>query len=100
MAERPTFEVKAGDQVTVYAAMHNAIYSVVLAYVVPSILIILAIFLLVRSGISELTAAISSLGILAVYFWSLYLFRNKIGKKIRFTVGKKHDQTIQPEKLG
>lgn len=100
VAERPGFEIKAGERVIVYATTNNAIYSVVLAYVIPSVLIILAVFLLVRAGISELAAAIASLFILAVYFWLLYQFRNKIGKKIKFTVEKKDSPTVETEKLG
>lgn len=99
IAERPDFEIKAGERVTVYAAMNNAIYSVFLAYVMPSILIVSVIFLLIKTGTGELAAAIGSLVILTVYFWCLYLFRNKIGKKIKFTV-RKQDRLIEPEKLG
>lgn len=100
IAERPGFEIKAGDRVTVYATMNNAIYSVALAYVVPSALIILAVFMLVRIGVSELGAACASLAIPAAYFLILYQFRNKIGNKIKFTVEKKDSHTVEPEKLG
>lgn len=100
VAERPGFEIKAGERVIIYATTNNAIYSVVLAYVIPSVLIILAVFLLVRAGTSEVAAAIASLVILAVYFWMLYQFRKKIGKKIKFTVEKKDSHTVEPEKLG
>lgn len=100
VAERPPFEVKAGDRVTVYAAMNNAVFSVIVAYVVPSVLIVLAIFLLVRIGVSELMAAIGSLALIALYFWMLYLLRDKIGKKIRFTVRKKDNGDFKTEKLG
>lgn len=99
IAERPAFEIKAGDRVVVNAAMGNAIYSVIVAYVLPSILIISAIFFLVRAGASELAAATASLVLLAGYFWALYLFRNKIGKKIKFTVSKKDRDEIESRKL-
>lgn len=99
IAERPAFEIKAGDRVVVYAALGNAVYSVILAYVIPSVLIILAIFLLVRTGIGELAAAVTSLVLLAGYFWTLYLFRNKIGKKIKFTVSKKDRDETETRKL-
>lgn len=99
IAKRPAFEIKAGDRVVVYAALGNAVYSVILAYVIPSVLIILAIFLLVRTGIGELAAAVTSLVLLAGYFWTLYLFRNKIGKKIKFTVSKKDRDETETRKL-
>lgn len=88
VAERPVFEIKSGDKVIVYAAMNNAVYSVMLAYVAPSVLILTAIFFLEKSGNSELMAAIISIVLLAFYFFILYRFRNKISQKIRFTVEK------------
>lgn len=87
-AQRPDEELSIGDKVTVYAAMNNAVYSVILAYVMPSVLIISSIFFIEKSGSNELHAAIASLVLLAVYFVILYLFRNKISKKIQFTVEK------------
>lgn len=85
---RPTGDIQVGDKVMVYASVSNAFYSVFLAYIMPSILIIAAIFFLEKSGSNELTAAVSSLVLLIVYFFILYLCRNKISKKIKFTVEK------------
>lgn len=85
---RPAGNFQIGDKVMVYAAMSNAVYSVILAYVMPSILIIAAIFFLQETGSNELSAAVTSLLLLIIYFFILYLFRNKIGKKIKFTVKK------------
>jgi len=87
-AKRPEGDFCLGDRVTVYASLRNALYSVVIAYVMPSILIIAGIFFLEKSGNDELTAAVGSLLLLIFYFIMLYLFRNKISKKIRFTVQK------------
>lgn len=88
-AQRPAEEIRIGDQVMVYAAMSNVAYSVILAYVMPSVLILTGIFLLEKSGISELQAAVSSLILLVIYFFILFLFRHKISKKIKFTVQTK-----------
>lgn len=88
-AKRPEAELRVGERVTVYAALDNAVYSVILAYVLPSVLLLAAILFLEKSGSSEMQAAVSSLILLAVYFFTLYLFRNKIGQKITFTVQSK-----------
>ena len=87
-AQRPREELRPGDRVIVYASVNNAFYSVLLAYIMPSILIIATIFFLEKSGSSELYAAISSLILLAGYFIILYFCRNKIARKINFTVEK------------
>ena len=81
-AQRPREELRPGDKVIVYASVNNAFYSVLLAYIMPSILIIATIFFL------EKYAAISSLILLAGYFIILYFCRNKIARKINFTVEK------------
>lgn len=88
IAQRPEDDIHIGDKVTVYASISNAAYSVVAAYLAPSVLIIVTVFGLVKSGSNELYAAVTSLLLLAAYFFILYLFRNKISKKIRFTVQK------------
>lgn len=85
---RPEGDLQVGDKVMVYASMNNAFYSVLLAYILPSLLIIAAIFFLEKSGCSELIAAISSLALLVLYFFILYLTRDKISKRIKFTVEK------------
>lgn len=87
-AARPSFDVVAGDKVIVYAAMGNAVYSVLLAYIIPSVVIVAGLFLLLTAGLSEIIAAISSLALITAYFFILYLCRNRVGKKIRFTVEK------------
>ena len=82
----PHKEFKVGDKVMVSANVENAFYSVLLAYILPSILILVAIFLFTWWKNDELSAAIFALGIAALYFFILYLLRNKIGKKIKFTI--------------
>lgn len=89
-ALRPDFEISTGDKITVYATTHNAAYSVILAYVLPSVLLIAGITVLVSFKISETLAAAGALAILAIYYTGLYLNRDKIGKKIIFTVEKQN----------
>lgn len=79
-------EIKVGDKVMVYANLSNAFYSVWLAYILPSILIIVSIFFFQWTGYHELTSAIIALILLVLYFFILYLFRNKIHKKIKFSI--------------
>ncbi|WP_251622375.1 SoxR reducing system RseC family protein [Odoribacter lunatus] len=87
-AERPSFPIAAGDKVTVYASLNNAVYSVILAYIIPVIIIILLLFLLLYLGCDETLAAVSALGGITVYFIILYLNRRRIGRKIKFTIEK------------
>ena len=85
-AEKPNEEIKIGDKVIVSASTQNAMLSVLLAYIVPSILIIAVLALLILAGTSEVLAATLSLTTTTVYFIVLYLLRNKFAKKIKFKV--------------
>ena len=85
-AEKPNEDVKIGDKVIVSASTQNAMLSVLLAYIVPSILIIAVLALLILAGTSEVLAATLSLTTTTVYFIVLYLLRNKFSKKIKFKV--------------
>ena len=84
--EKPNEDVKIGDKVIVSASTQNAMLSVLLAYIVPSVLIIAILTLLILAGISEILAATLSLTATTVYFIVLYLLRNKFAKKIKFKV--------------
>ena len=88
-AELPLFPVTPGDKVTVYASLNNAVYSVVLAYVIPVLIIIAFICLLLHFGVGETVAAFGALGGIVVYFVLLYLNRKRIGGKIKFTLEKR-----------
>lgn len=85
-AERPSFPVKPGDKVNVTASIGNAVYSVILAYVLPVILIIAIIIILLKTGTGETAAAAGALIGVIIYFVLLYFNRNRIGKKIKFTI--------------
>ena len=85
-AMRPSFPVKAGDRVRVAASLRNAVLSTLLAYVVPSAVIIATLAGLLQAGAGETIAAIGALGAATIYFFILYLLRNKFARKIKFEV--------------
>ena len=85
-AEKPNEDVKIGDKVIVSASTQNAMLSVLLAYIVPSVLIIVILTLLILAGVSEVMAATLSLIAISAYFICLYLLRNKFAQKIKFKV--------------
>lgn len=93
-AQRPDFPVKRSQKVMVYARMEDALFSVLVAYVFPAILIIGLIAWLTLTGQDELLAALVALGSVVCYYVILYLFRKKIGKKIKFTVEKFEEEEI------
>ncbi len=94
-AVRPSFPVSVGERVTVYASLGNAVYSVVLAYILPTVILLTLLIIFVALGCNETASAGIALGGLVIYFLILYLYREKIGKKIKFTVEKKPEYEIR-----
>lgn len=82
----PDFPVKTGDRVRVVAGMRNAMLSVMMAYVIPSVVLLGSVAALLVSGAGELAAACGALAITAVYFLVLYQFRSFFSKKIKFEI--------------
>ncbi len=96
----PDFEVETGDRVMVYATLNSGIYSVLFAYLIPSLWLIVSIALSMAAGLSEIMAAIASLMLLGIYFFILYLFRNRMGKKITFTIKKINEKQDEAKIIG
>lgn len=81
-------EIRVGDTVDVEGTVSQGLRAVYLCYLIPLVLMILFLFLGYHIG-GELTGIVFSLFILTVYYFVLYLCRNKIGKHFCFTVHKK-----------
>ena len=54
----------------------------------PFLLVFVLLIALLQSGISELVAGLSGLGVLGAYYVVLYRFRNRIAKEIQFSISK------------
>jgi sigma-E factor negative regulatory protein RseC len=82
----PTLHV--GDQVTLAGSVRQGLRASFLAYVVPLILMVIALFVGTRLA-GEATGAIAALIVLALYYGVLYLLRDKIGRKFEFKINSK-----------
>ena len=79
----PTLQV--GDKVTLIGSVHQGLRASVLAYIVPLILMLIALFIGTRYS-GDGTGALAALLVLALYYGVLYLFRDKLGKKFAFSL--------------
>ena len=77
-----------GEAVKVGARQSLGIAAVLLCYVVPLVVLVGALATAVSLNCSEGIAALISLGATAIYFAVLYLLRNRISKKVIFTIDK------------
>ncbi len=79
---------QVGETVEVSVQQQMGIKAVMIAYVFPFLLVMAVLLGLLESGTGELTAGLSSLGLLAVYYGVLMLFRHRIAKDIVFEIHK------------
>ena len=82
-------EFKVGERVRVALLNKNmALSSVVWGYVLPLVVMIATLLILKGIGLGDGIAALLSVGVVGIYYVMLYIFRNKIDKKIQFTIIK------------
>ena len=79
----PTLHV--GDGVTLVGSVRQGLRASVIAYVVPLVLMVIALFIGTRLA-GEGTGALAALLVLALYYGVLYLFRDKLGKEFAFEI--------------
>lgn len=79
----PTLHV--GDSVTLVGSVRQGLRASVIAYVVPLVLMVAALFAVSRLY-GEGIGALAALLVLALYYGVLYLFRDKLGKEFAFEI--------------
>ncbi|HCT30099.1 MAG TPA: hypothetical protein DIW31_05080 [Bacteroidales bacterium] len=82
---------KIGEHVNVYIEERMGAYAVFFAYGFPFLLMVLVLFIGYYNKLSEPIMGLSVILLLTIYYVSLYLLRNQIGKKVTFKVGKLSD---------
>ncbi|MBR6031793.1 MAG: SoxR reducing system RseC family protein [Bacteroidaceae bacterium] len=79
----PTLQV--GDSVTLTGSVRQGLRASVLAYIVPLILMVAALFACSHLY-GEGTGALAALLVLALYYGVLYMMRDRLGKEFEFEI--------------
>ena len=79
-------DLKVGDTVNVVLSGSLGVKAIWLAYVIPLALLLAAIFVFSHCGVQELYVGLLSLGVTALYYAVLALFRNRLSKVFTFTI--------------
>lgn len=79
----PTLQV--GDNVTLIGSVRQGLRASVLAYVIPLIIMLVALYVGTRLG-GDGIGAIAALLFLAIYYGILFLFRDKLDKQFSFKI--------------
>lgn len=74
-----------GDAVEVQVLESRGMLAVLLAYIIPSILLLGGLIVLLQF-FSELAAVLLTLTVVAVYYLVLYFFRNRLQNKFTFEI--------------
>ena len=80
--------VSVGDEVRVLMTQVMGTKAIVIGYVIPSVVVLAGLFVLIGVGINEGIAALASLVLLTVYYFELYLLRDKLKKEFNFKIEK------------
>ena len=83
-AERAA-KLNVGDEVVVAVSQQRGMQAVLLAYILPAIVVILSLILLLKL-LPEPLAILSALAVLGIYYYVLYLFRNKLNAKFIMSI--------------
>ncbi len=84
--EASTYSI--GEEVKVSAKQSLGVMAVLLCYVVPLIVLVAVLAVAVSLGITEGVAALISLVITAAYYAILALMKDKISRRVTFTISK------------
>lgn len=82
------YDGKVGDTVTVVASEQVGVNAVVLGFGVPFLILIFALYVLIRLTGNEPLAALGSIACLIPYYFVLYMNREKLREKLSFTIEK------------
>lgn len=77
-----------GDEVNVVLKASMGMKAVWLAYFIPLLILLAVILGLIDLGMSEVPAALAGIGAIAVYYFLLWLFRDKLRNEYIFTITK------------
>jgi len=81
-------DYQVGESVNVVMSSAMGTRAVWFAYVVPLIVLMASILVFSLCGAGELLMGLGSLGLVALYYLGVYLFRNKLSKIFIFSIEK------------
>lgn len=77
--------LKPGDEVVLRGTIRQGLRATLLAYALPLVLMVAALFIGTRLA-GEGTGALAALLVLVIYYGCLYLLRDKIGRRFSFEI--------------
>ena len=82
----PYASYKVGDEVEVILKASMGMKAVYLAYLIPLVVLLAVILGLIGLGVGEVSAGLSGMAAVGVYYLLLWLFRGKLQNEYIFTI--------------
>lgn len=79
---------RVGETVEVSMKQAMGYKALAIVYLIPILVVMVILALLIQNGMPEIIAGCISLGVLALYYLVIYLFRNRIEQEVRFDIRK------------
>lgn len=86
LATSPYASYNVGDEVELVLKASMGMKAVWLAYCIPLVVLLAVILGLVALGVGEIAAGLSGIGAVGVYYFLLWLFRDKLRNEYVFTI--------------
>ncbi|NCB18056.1 MAG: hypothetical protein EOM61_00355 [Bacteroidia bacterium] len=86
--QEPGHEYAEGQRVSVKLRRTLGYKALWISYVIPLLILVVLLVSLSSAGLSELGTALSIIGTLALYYFVVWLMRDKLKKEFVFTVEK------------
>ncbi|MBE0675414.1 MAG: SoxR reducing system RseC family protein [Bacteroidales bacterium] len=79
-------QIEEGQPVMVTTSLSNGFRALLLGYLIPLAVLIISLIVMLAAGAGELVSGVGSVSSVIVYYVIIYLIRDKIAKKIKFTL--------------
>lgn len=89
---RRSLNLHAGDPVKIQMQQSMGFRALFLGYVLPFLIVLLALIILISTGTGEVMAGLISLVLLVPYYSGLYLFRQRIDRSFSFILKKEEKE--------
>ncbi len=83
-----TESFRIGERVNLLMQQSEGFRALMIGYIYPFIILFAGLLTATAIGLKELIAGLTAIGLLPLYYFCIYLFRNKIRKNFNFSISK------------
>lgn len=81
--------LEVGDEVDISITYTIGMIAVIVTYIIPLFIFVGALSISIAMGVEEGIAALGTFAVLALYYYAIYLLRNRFERVVRFDIQKR-----------